>query len=1583
MLPTPRPTPRPSPRGGSTAIAPPPAVQDAGAKELQLSVHQFNQLFPLPSFMRNGPAEPLSPAKLTELFQTALQLANAKDSIHIDIVRKLASEEGIERIKEMVAAIPEDNLQKVKFWQSHIRPFLLVITPRDTYATALEGPLRAIYDFLLSSDSQPLLLHVLYHCICMALNCLLPPSQGEIGIIQELVDLSVMTLKQILDVTSAGSLPPSLRKTVTALHVLCVTAAEKNRGLTRSVEVATAISKLPDQQSFNRQAAIPGHDFPGKLSPDGPRHDNDHQSIMNIRLLPTVAEILADRLPYVPLYDSSSWHVSGFKGLLDRQFRLLREDALGLIRKAVGACLQPGCTSSLIYQGNNLRTNEYKLQSLQVAYDRTDGFEMHISVTQPTSRQTPALLEQWWVETQNLDWGRLVVVVGKAHAMFCVVSRATCRSFAQLNEKNDKTKKKRVRVYNPKRTLFSSNTQAYLVLNPVDPVPADIAFMLDARGNAMEGVRLMEFPTVLLASFKPMLSALQEMNTAGHAPMSEYLVRNSTQADRSHAVEHISPPTYAMNNFEFDLHPLTNNHSSLSYSVRDKPVTEALCANSTLDEGQANAVLNTLRRRLSLIQGPPGTGKSFTGEAIIEVLLANKAKAALGPIICICQTNHALDQLLEHLYLRRGIKRIVRLGSMTQSALIGELTLTKIMDETTLPLHDMVANGKRSKARRKVAGKVIKALEEFEQADPQKREELRRDIRNLNKDFETRSKVVDEAWTHIKARLIRGYDVVGVTTSGLAKFRDLLSSVGSKVMVCEEAGEVLEAHTLVALMPQLQHLILIGDHQQLRPHSDLWDFQSANPDGKPWSFDISLFERLAQPLMPSEKKLPLDTLDIQRRMHPAIAELIRSTLYPALRDAENVKIYPPLAGFKRRLFFFNHDRFENSRASGGDPSICNQYEVDVVKTVLAHLHRQKVYGPGEIAVITPYAAQLQLLKAQLGGTYDISMNDLDEAELQKRGMTVSMSKTMGKPRIRVATVDNFQGEEASVVIVSLVRSNAHGKCGFLGEENRVNVLLSRAKHGMIIIGNSDTYLSNDLWWKILERMDRDGNIGSSFELPCSRHKDGTILASTPQHFIHGSCSEKCGRPLVCGHACLETCHNKIVHDATRCQVRCGASLACGHDCGQSCHYKRPCSSCNHASHLENQAHTLPVKSMSQLGVQHPEECPRMEEFSTRQTSEPKHVVDDPSVRNLATKDQTTQTNAAGTVVIKKALREANDSAEFDHAVSQQLIGFVSESHRKLAALELALLEEQNSLDKSLYATVSSEVILGIKSRDGRVVIDGLPFKMLQTVHDSIPGRYDSAVSLILDVNDFLQEVKTKEVQFDNLPINDIMRGRNEGTPEESTSCLKLKGMLSALVLLIRCNIVLLADFLSLRRQTKGKKPVVSIRLDDFHLLCELVISMAHKSSYPRYEAEGHILIAKMIAIAREVTAPPMDNVGSQDTARAEKHLLEALRLTKRHRSFAYLMDDIEAVHGELSKSTFGHMVASKARRSAWEAHEKEIQDTEYWNVCANGHPFSVENEQSGKISCCECDAPVGQRIVGGEQNRADEDSASPMKFDSE
>ena len=58
--------------------------------------------------------------------------------------------------------------------------------------------------------------------------------------------------------------------------------------------------------------------------------------------------------------------------------------------------------------------------------------------------------------------------------------------------------------------------------------------------------------------------------------------------------------------------------------------------------------------------------------------------------------------------------------------------------------------------------------------------------------------------------------------------------------------------------------------------------------------------------------------------------------------------------------------------------------------------------------------------------------------------------------LRLATIDNFQGEEADVVIVSTVRCNSNGRIGFLRFDNRVNVMFSRAKHGMYVFGSKAT-----------------------------------------------------------------------------------------------------------------------------------------------------------------------------------------------------------------------------------------------------------------------------------------------------------------------------------------------------------------------------------------------------------------------------------------------------------------------------------------------------------------------------------------------
>lgn len=69
----------------------------------------------------------------------------------------------------------------------------------------------------------------------------------------------------------------------------------------------------------------------------------------------------------------------------------------------------------------------------------------------------------------------------------------------------------------------------------------------------------------------------------------------------------------------------------------------------------------------------------------------------------------------------------------------------------------------------------------------------------------------------IDLRCLQQANIIGMTITGLATNLELLRRVNGKVLVCEKAGEVLEAHLLTALLPTIEHAILIGDHLQLRP----------------------------------------------------------------------------------------------------------------------------------------------------------------------------------------------------------------------------------------------------------------------------------------------------------------------------------------------------------------------------------------------------------------------------------------------------------------------------------------------------------------------------------------------------------------------------------------------------------------------------------------------------------------------------------------------------------------------------------------------------------------------------------------------
>ncbi|UPX11033.1 uncharacterized protein EKO05_0001659 [Ascochyta rabiei] len=456
--------------------------------------------------------------------------------------------------------------------------------------------------------------------------------------------------------------------------------------------------------------------------------------------------------------------------------------------------------------------------------------------------------------------------------------------------------------------------------------------------------------------------------------------------------------------------------------------------------------------------------------------------------------------------------------------------------------------------------------------------ELSQTVDTANDCYTTLSKVHDEA----DRRVLAGADVIGVTTSGLAKRISVLQHVSSKVIICEEAGEVMEPHMLSALLPTVEHCIQIGDHEQLRPTiNNFQDLSLESKQGVLHSLDKSQFERLSigergRPLM------PVAQLEVQRRMRPDVSTLIRETIYPKLIDHPSTTTLPDVIGMRKNVFWLDHDHLEDDKEGSvhHNKSRSNEWEIAMVHALVRHIIRQGAYTSSEIAVLTPYTGQLQKLRAALRKDYEIVLSDRDQEALEKDGFGTAdpapqtpnatqnyrrkpLEKKQLSELLRVATVDNFQGEEAKIIVISLVRSNKSQNVGFLKTSNRINVLLSRAQHGMYLIGNAETYRSVKMWQKVINILEAEEAVGNTLSLCCPRHTDKIIEVSEPDDFLaaspEGGCREACVDRLDCGHSCQARCHSEAMHAVWQCEMPCQRrhdpcehpcqKPTCGEDCG--------------------------------------------------------------------------------------------------------------------------------------------------------------------------------------------------------------------------------------------------------------------------------------------------------------------------------------------------------------------------------------------------------------------------------------------------
>uniref|UniRef100_A0A8C5MB86 NFX1-type zinc finger-containing protein 1 n=1 Tax=Leptobrachium leishanense TaxID=445787 RepID=A0A8C5MB86_9ANUR len=371
--------------------------------------------------------------------------------------------------------------------------------------------------------------------------------------------------------------------------------------------------------------------------------------------------------------------------------------------------------------------------------------------------------------------------------------------------------------------------------------------------------------------------------------------------------------------------------------------------------------------------------------------------------------------------------------------------------------------------------------------------------------------------------LLQEADIIGMTTTGAAKNRKLLQNIQPKIVVVEEAAEVLEAHIITTLSSGCQHLILIGDHQQLRPSTTDYDL------ARNFNLEVSMFERLIK------MKVPYVRLDYQHRMRAEIARLLTPHIYNKLENHESVLKFENIKGVCSNLFFLTHDHPEEHIKEG--KSHQNVHEAAFAKCLCLYFLQQG-YPPSQITILTTYSGQLYCIQKMM-----------------------PRSKFEG---VRVCVVDKYQGEENEIIILSLVRSNVSGNVGFLQIPNRVCVALSRAKKGLFCIGNMQLLSTVPLWKNINDTLTENGQIGRELKLQCVNHPNTINYVSVSEDFDRtpeGGCMAACEHRLDCGHMCIRQCHPyDPEHKTFKCTKPC-VKVICenGHRCKKRC--VDPCGNC--------------------------------------------------------------------------------------------------------------------------------------------------------------------------------------------------------------------------------------------------------------------------------------------------------------------------------------------------------------------------------------------------------------------------------------
>lgn len=453
--------------------------------------------------------------------------------------------------------------------------------------------------------------------------------------------------------------------------------------------------------------------------------------------------------------------------------------------------------------------------------------------------------------------------------------------------------------------------------------------------------------------------------------------------------------------------------------------------NTNLNECQQKAVEFALfQRDVAIIHGPPGTGKTTTVVEIIMQAVKQKQK-----VLACAPSNIAVDNLVERLVNQK--QKVVRIGH--PSRLLPHLQkycLDAIL--TSSSAGKLVLDVKKDMD--KACSQLIKCKHRGEKFKYQE------EMKFLRKELRQRMSLATK-------EVLENADVVLVTLTSASNDGALrqLKEEHFDLVVIDECSQAIEAACWMAL-PRARKCVIAGDHCQLPPTILS---QEAAKEG----LEETLMERILKLYGDRIKKM----LVTQYRMNHLIMQWSSDQLYQGQLVADPSVEHHLL----RDMSGIEDGELTSDPLLLIDTAGCNLCEMDVPEEIskgnqgeadIVNHHVRQLISCGlsvdEIAVIAPYNLQVELLRLRLSSDF---------------------------PKLEIKSVDGFQGREKEAVVISMVRSNKKGEVGFLAENRRINVAITRAKRHLAVICDSETVGHNEFLRSLMDYMSEKGIVQTAHQ----------------------------------------------------------------------------------------------------------------------------------------------------------------------------------------------------------------------------------------------------------------------------------------------------------------------------------------------------------------------------------------------------------------------------------------------------------------------------------------------------------------------